>query len=202
MIRVAVAALLVCLTFPLPARAESPAPAAPSAPAAPPAPAESPAQAAPPAAAKTGVKRIYYGGSIGLIFGDYTSVSVEPMVGYNFTPKFSAGGRVSYEYVRDHRYTETHSSHNYGFGTFGRYRFIPELYGHAEFAAMNYDLYTASGASTRDWVPFLYLGGGYTQRIAKNVSAYAEILVDVWQDDNSPYQDWAPQYCFGIGVGF
>lgn len=195
MIRVAPIVLVACLLVlpPLAARAALPAPAA----------ADSLAPAAPPAPVKkAGPKKIYYGGSVGLIFGDYTSVSVEPMVGYHVTPRFSAGGRVSYEYVRDERYTETHSSHNYGFSTFGRYRFIPELYGHAEFAAMNYDLYTAAGASARDWVPFLYLGGGYTQRIAKNVSAYAEILVDVWQDDNSPYQDWAPQYSFGIGVGF
>ncbi len=186
--------LVACLLLPpVAARAEATAPAA----------ADSLAPAAPPAPVKkAGPKKIYYGGSIGLIFGDYTSVSIEPMVGYNVTPRFSAGGRVSYEYVRDNRYTETHSSNNYGFSTFGRYRFIPELYGHAEFAATNYDLHYTDGTSERDWVPFLYLGGGYTQRIAKNVSAYAEILVDVWQDDHSPYQDWAPQYSFGIGVGF
>jgi hypothetical protein len=166
------------------------------------------ASAAPPAApaaagARAGrPRKVYYGGSLGLILGDYTRVSVQPMVGYNVTPKVSAGGRVVYEYVRDKRYTETYDSHNYGFSTFGRYRFVPELYGHAEFAATSYDLHSATGASERDWVPFLYLGGGYTQRIGKSISTYAEILVDVWQDDSSPYDDWAPLYNFGIGVGF
>ena len=191
-------ALLIALALPLGALAQSGEDAdslrAPAAPA--------PAAAVAPAAArKAGPKKIYYGGSLGLTFGDYTSVRVQPMVGYKFTPKFSAGGKVGYEYVNDNRYVNDHSSHNYGFSTFGRYQFIPQAYGHAEFAATNYDLHYTDGTSERDWVPFLYLGGGYTQRVAKNVSAYAEILVDVWQDDSSPYQDWEPQFNFGIGVG-
>lgn len=167
-----------------------------------PAAAVAPAAPAVSAKAKAGPSKIYYGGSIGLTLGDYVRVSIQPMIGYKFTPKFSAGGKVTYEYVRDSRYTGTSSSNNYGFGVFGRYRFIPQLYGHAEFTGINYDVHSASGASQRDWVPFLYLGGGYAQQMGKNVSAYAEVLVDVLQDDRSPYQDWEPQLSFGIGIGF
>jgi len=32
--------------------------------------------------------------------------------------------------------------------------------------------------------------------------AYAEVLVDVLQDNNSPYEDWEPVISVGVGVGF
>jgi hypothetical protein len=145
---------------------------------------------------------IYGSGSLGLISGDYQRLSLQALVGYHFKPKFSAGGRVSYEYVRDKRYAATYSSHNFALGPFCRYRITPELYAHAEFAAANYDLHSVSGASERNWVPFLYLGGGYTKRIAPNVSAYTEVLVDVWRDDDSPYEDWQLVLNVGLAVGF
>ena len=56
----------------------------------------------------------------------------------------------------------------------------------------------------RTWVPFLLLGGGFSQLVSPNVWVFVEILFDVIQDDNSPYKDnaWDPFISFGVGVGF
>jgi hypothetical protein len=31
---------------------------------------------------------------------------------------------------------------------------------------------------------------------------FIEVLVDVLNDDNSPYEEWDPFVSFGVGVGF
>jgi len=154
------------------------------------------------AASRPAASPIYYGGTIGFNFGDFTRISVNPMVGYRVTPQLSAGVKVGYEYVRDKRFDETFTSHNFGGSAFGRYRFIPQLYVHAEFAYIGYDLPVSPTDSEREWVPFLLLGGGYVQRISPKASAYVEVLFDVLQDSKSPYEDWEPWVSVGVGVGF
>ncbi len=163
------------------------------------------ASVAPPAvqpAAPKQPSKIYYGGSVTLTFGDVFRVGVQPMVGYKVNPKLSVGGKVGYEYLRDTRFNETFDSHNFGFSGFGRYHFVPQVYAHGEFAAINYDIQTSAGESEREWVPFLLLGGGYRQAISPRASAYVEVLFDVLQSDKSPYEDWDPMVSVGVGIGF
>lgn len=142
--------------------------------------------------------KMYFGGYVNLSFGTYTVIGIEPLVGYKFTPELSAGVQLSYEYSS---YDDVSAS-NYGGSLFGRYRIIPELYAHAEFSSINYELIYFSGETNRVWVPFLFLGGGYSQPISKNVWINAQVLFDVLQDENSPYESWEPFFSIGFGVGF
>ncbi len=147
--------------------------------------------------------KIYFGGSIGFMFGNYTRISLYPVLGYKFTPKLSGGVKVYYEYVKDKRYASTYESSSYGGGLFARYRIIPQLYIHAEFAEINYDIWNPNlQEAGRIWVPFLYLGAGFSQRMGGNAWLNAQILFDVLQDPNSPYGSWEPIYSIGVGVGF
>lgn len=148
----------------------------------------------------------YYGGSIGFSFwNDYTYIGVYPEVGYKVTPKFSIGGKVGYSYIN---YNDIDfSTHNYGGSVFTRYRVIPQFYLHGEFVYFSYEQQVYNSESRqieteRNWVPYLLLGGGFSQQVGPNVWAYAEVLFDVLQDENSPYQDWDPFISFGVGVGF
>jgi len=50
-------------------------------------------------------------------------------------------------------------------------------------------------------VPFLMLGGGYIQPISPTTSLFVEVLFDVLQDSNSPYDAWTPFVSVGISVG-
>ena len=152
----------------------------------------------PPPAAAPSETRVYYGGAVGFNFwGDYTTLSIEPWVGYKLNPKASVGGRLRYEYLNDKRGPVDYDSHNFGAGVFSRYRLVPALYAQAEFAYMSFDY-----PGGREGVPFLLLGGGYGKPVGRNAFAYVEVLVDVLQDKNSPYEDWEPKVTVGVGVGF
>ena len=147
-------------------------------------------------------EKIYYGGNIGLSFGSYTMIGIYPLIGYKLTPKLSAGVKLAYEYIQDKRYSTDYTTSNYGGSLFARYRVIQALYLHAEYAALNYELYNALGESNREWVPFLFVGAGYSQRVGGNAWLNVQILFDVLQSDKSPYNSWEPFYSVGVGVGF
>jgi hypothetical protein len=145
--------------------------------------------------------RWFFGGSIGATFGDYSVISVQPLVGYRLTPKFSVGVKGIYEHVKDKRYTVDYTSDNFGGSVFGRLRPVPNIYLQAEPAYMSYEYPTTTG-SEREGVPFFFLGGGLIQRISPKVSAYVEVMFDVLQDNSSPYDDWEPFISVGVMAGF
>ena len=155
-----------------------------------------------PEKSKIDKSKIYYGGFLNLSFGSYTVIGVTPLVGYKVSPKFSVGSQLTYEYVKDKRYNTDYETSNYGISIFSRYRIFPQLYTHVEFSEMNYKLYYTNGTSNREWVPFLWLGGGYSQPITRNTWFNAQVLFDVLQNENSPYNNWDPFFSVGVGVGF
>ena len=122
---------------------------------------------------------VYYGGTIGLSFGNYFRLAVQPLVGYKVSPQASVGLKLGYEYIEDKRYDEKLTGHNYGASVFGRYRVIPNAYVHAEFAYFSYQYKIRDYETDRTWVPFLYLGGGYIQPVGPNTSLFVEVLVDL-----------------------
>ena len=146
-------------------------------------------------------QKFFYGGNLGVSFGQYTMVGIYPLLGYNLTPKFSLGVKFIYEYISDKRYDETYSSSNYGGSLFARFRIIPPLYLHAEYSQMSYDLYNSQGESTRTSVPFVFVGAGYRKSLGGAVWLNAQVLFDVLQDSNSPYGNWDPFFSLGFGVG-
>ena len=146
--------------------------------------------------------KVFYGGSLGLSFGDYFRLAVTPMVGYKLSPRASLGLKVQYEYTVDSRYVQEVTSHNYGGSVFARYRIHPKVYVHAEFAEMSYKYSSGNFTSERQWVPFILLGGGFVQPVSPNTALFVEVLFDVLQDDKSPYEDWTPWISVGVGVGF
>ena len=153
--------------------------------------------------------RWYYGGNIGFSFwNDYFYLGVYPLVGYKVTPKLSLGAKVGYAYISDDRYEPLPAlnTSNYGASLFSRYRIIPQLYAHAEFAYWSYENainITSQGYDTeRVWVPYLLLGGGFSQNVGPNIWLFAEVLFDVINDENSPYESGEPFISFGAGVGF
>jgi hypothetical protein len=143
---------------------------------------------------------VYYGGSVGLGFGNGFRIGVFPLVGVRVTPQFSLGAQVGYEYAN---YNEPDAdASNYGGAVFARYRVIPQLYLHGEGRYVNYELFDVADDSTREWVPFILLGGGFVQRVSARTSAYVEVLFDVLQNDRSPYDSWEPSIRVGMAVGF
>ena len=147
--------------------------------------------------------KIYFGGYINLSFGSYTVIGIEPMIGYKLTPKLSLGVKIRYDYISDKRYGAERDYSNFGGSIFSRYRIIQPLYFHVEYAAINYEYFNFVTQSTeREWVPFLFVGAGYSQKMGGRTWLNAQILFDVLQSSKSPYNDWEPFYSIGVGVGF
>ncbi len=149
--------------------------------------------------------RIWFGGGVGLSFGTVTAIQVDPLVGYKVDQegKFSVGVGGSYWYYQDNRFTPSLTYTGYGYRTFARYRFIPQLYAHTEFLHLNverYD-YTADRVA-RIWVPHLLVGAGYVQQLGGRSSIYFQVLFDVLQDPNSVYTNQGPILSGGVGIGF
>jgi len=144
--------------------------------------------------------RVYFGGSVTLSFGDVTRIGVYPMIAYKFTPKLSLGTEFGYEWVKYDDIDE--SANNYGWSIFSNYRIIPQLYAHAEYQMVNYEIFTSPTTSDREWIPYLLLGGGLSSRIGANTWGYVEVLFDVLNDEHSPYDKGEPIISAGVGVGF
>ena len=150
---------------------------------------------------KPAYNRVYYGGKIGLSVGTYFRAAVSPLIGYRLTPQLSVGGKIGYEYIRDKRYSKTLVSSNYGGSVFTRYMMHPRAFTQAEFAYLSYQYRVSDNQSERSWIPFLLVGAGYVQPISPRVSLILTVLVDVLQDDKSPYDDWDPLLTLGVEVG-
>jgi len=164
--------------------------------AAPPAPpAAEPVQAAP---TETAESKVYYGGYVGASFGDYSSVEISPLVGYKVSPVLSAGVRATYEYL----WHEEFNASNYGGSVFAIARIHPKIFLQTEFQYISYEIPSIGGSSDREWVPFWYVGGGFVQPLGGNASLVASVMVDVLQDENSPYEDWNPTFSIGVIAGF
>jgi hypothetical protein len=146
--------------------------------------------------------QVYWGGELGVSFGSYFRVSLVPLVGYKVTPKFHVGGKLGFSYVEDKRYETKVTSFNYGGSVFTRYLLVKGLYAHAEFAYWSYKYRTENLEGDRTWVPFLLVGGGYVQPVSPSTSLFVELLWDVLNDKNSPYDSTEPWIKVGVGVGF
>ena len=163
--------------------------------------AQAPDSTAPPPTPPQEPSRMYYGGTLGLSFGSYFRISLEPFVGYHVAPNLAGGVKFIYEYIRQENFNTTYTTSNYGGGVFANYRFHPKIYFHSEFEYINYGYIVSATETARRWVPFLYLGGGFIQPISSTASAYVEVSVDVLQDSNSPYEAWSPSVSAGVAVG-
>ncbi|MCW5900426.1 MAG: hypothetical protein KIT10_14270 [Flavobacteriales bacterium] len=151
--------------------------------------------------------RLWFGGNIGLLFGNVTFIQLDPMVGYKVDRegRFMVGTGPSYWHFADKRFTPTWTFTGYGYRVFSRYRFIEQAFAHAEFLNMNVD-----GARNelfgpldqRIWVPHLLVGGGYIQRMGGRSGIVAQVLFEVLQDPNSVYYGMGPIVSVGVGLGF
>jgi hypothetical protein len=131
----------------------------------------------------SGAGEIYWGGSVNVRYGRTSGIGLYPLIGYKITPQWSIGARLGYEY-------------------WWRDRIIPQIYAHAEGGGGNYDRVIFTGESDRVTYPFLFLGGGFSQRTGRRSWLLFEVLYEVIQDTNSPYDGGGPLIALGIGIGF
>ncbi|GAB3649089.1 hypothetical protein GCM10028791_13950 [Echinicola sediminis] len=137
-------------------------------------------------------ERLYFGGNFGLQFGRVTYVDVSPLVGVMITDRYSAGLGVTYQYLNYKDFANASSS-VFGGRVFNRYNVVQNLFAHAEFESLNVELIreTSTGFEEyREWVPGLFLGGGYFVPFGRKGGINLTILYNVIYDNlKSPYNE-------------
>jgi hypothetical protein len=153
--------------------------------------------------------RVYFGGTFGMQFGTFTSILVEPMVGYRFTEKLSSGVGLGLRYGRDNRAGSNIEYTNYIGRAFARYLFLPNIFGHVEYMAESYDdVFYFDGQSLnhtgRTLVPFLFVGGGLRSQAGRG-SFIIQVLFNVLQSNpysREVYPSGQPYISIGYISGF
>lgn len=154
------------------------------------------AVASPAAAAN----RWWFGGGIGLSFGDVDYVSIEPAIGYVPVDKVTIGTRLIYRHRDDDRFDPSVSSTDYGASLFGRYFVAPAVFLQAEYEYLDYEFLRVDGSTDRDGYGSWLAGVGYSRPISSGASFFVLGLYNFSyaDDEPSPYSD---RYVLRVGVG-
>lgn len=145
------------------------------------------------------LKKLYFGGTFGATFGNYTSITVAPTVGYRLRPSLYTGLKVYYTYSKQKYGGDSFEYHNYGVGTFLRYFPFKDLYLHVAPEYISYEYATVQG-SEREWVPYVWAGAGIRKKTSRRSWVSVHVLFDLVQNSNSPFDEWEPNVVVGAGT--
>ncbi|HRY32989.1 MAG TPA: hypothetical protein P5531_08475 [Bacteroidales bacterium] len=139
-------------------------------------------------------ERIFFGGDLGLQFGDVVIVDISPLAGYKFTEKLVAGLGITYQYYKDKRFSPAFSTSIYGGRLFSRYFIMENIFAHAEYELLNYDAlfvdpYSLYSFKDRITANNVYVGVGYRQPIGGNAAIDLLILYNLNESAQSLYQN-------------
>lgn len=148
-------------------------------------------------------RKLEFGGSLGLQFGNYTLVNISPQVGYRFSNLLSAGVGIGYSYYSDSKdryydnydYTEHFASFNLYANIYPVSFLVFSLKPEISRVWINQKI-GSEQFSDNKFVPSVVIGGGV--RLGPMT---AQILYDVVQDRYSPYGNkifYSVGYTFGF----
>ena len=130
-------------------------------------------------------ERGYFGGGLGLSGGTgYFYFALNPIVGYMFTPNFSAGTGINYSSTTYTNISPSRSVNQYGISPFLRYNF-DQLFMYGEY---NYLSSNFINSTDRRFIDRLLLGIGYSQPLGNRGAVNVVALYDVlYQQNVSPF---------------
>ncbi len=155
------------------------------------------------------IDRVYFGGNFGVAFqpGVYTYLNLSPFAGYKFTPRFSSGIGLVFNYIKE---LETHTS-IYGGNIFSRYMIIENLgdhlrflsslsiLGHVEYELLNAEKKIQSLDETgRFYIHNVLVGGGLQQQMGKRTAIEMLVLWNINQSVTNNISSSNPIFRFGI----
>jgi hypothetical protein len=146
---------------------------------------------------------LFFGGGVGVAFGDVTYFELAPLLGYRVAPQASVGASLIYRYRNDDRYRESFSTSDYGGSLFGRYHVYQPLFLHAEIEYLSYEYVRFDFSTERDNFTSYFLGAGVDFPMGHRTSMFLLGLYNLAYDSGepSPYDSpWVIR--FGVGVGF
>ncbi len=159
---------------------------------------------------------LIFGGGLGLAFGDFTNVAVQPLIGYRFNRFVAAGVALNFLYSSDKYYGYDKSMNTirlkdqytaFGGGLWDRFYPIQQAFIHiqpelnsVQYKSSNFDTGEQLGKGTYG-VPSLLVGGGYAMQVGGRSYISLMVLFDVLNRDFSPYGS-GPIISPSINFGF
>lgn len=148
--------------------------------------------------------RFFFGGGVGLAFGDVDYVEVSPLVGFRVTPRLDAGLSLMYRWRSDDRYEPNLDTSDYGGTLFGRFRIVPNVFLEADFESVNWEYVRSDLSTDRETTTSFLAGGGYYQPLGGRAGLSVSVLYNFSYDEDDPFEPYGSPYVFrvGFGVGF
>jgi len=147
--------------------------------------------------------RVFYGGGIGVGFGDTTYFSLSPLIGYRVDDRLSVGGSLIYRYRSDDRFGRDLSTNDYGASVFARYTVAGPFFVQGELEQLSYEYIRSNLTTTRTNATSFFAGGGVSHPLGRNVTVFATALYNFSYGSQSPSPYSSPWVIrLGVGVGF
>lgn len=142
--------------------------------------------------------RLYYGGNFSFNMGTRVSfVDISPLAGFMITEDFSLGLGATYLYL-SREFTLLPSgipyrvqSSVYGGSAFLRHNIFNSFFAQASFESLNVEFPASdfNQSTIRDWVPGLFVGGGFFQNVFGRGGFNLTVLYNLLHDQiKSPYR--------------
>lgn len=144
--------------------------------------------------------RSYYGGNLGLQFGNVTLIDLSPLVGVMLSSKFSTGLGATYQYYNDNRFQGTAGS-SFGGRAFARYNLLPNIFAYSELESINWNAYNYGLDNfQRTWTDAFFIGGGYFAPFGPRGGANFTFLYNLNHSNRESY--YSEPYLMRVGFVF
>lgn len=136
-------------------------------------------------------QKLFFGGNIGLSFGNFTLVDIAPQVGYAFNQYFSAGAGISFTYANS-EYTEYEATRTYLGANLFAYIYPIKYIALSVQPGIDYmwasDKYYGGGKFTENKaIPSFVIGGGLRIPTGNVGGMIMMLKYDLVQNPHSPY---------------
>lgn len=146
----------------------------------------------------------FFGGGVGLGFGDVSWVSAEPLFGYRISPQVAVGTSLLYQWQNDDRYGTSVSTTNYGARALVQYFPVPVFFLQAEYEYLDYEYVLSDFSTVRSNQSSYLAGAGISQPMGNRAFFFVSALYNFsYKSDDLTYPYSSPWiYSAGVGVGF
>ncbi len=153
-----------------------------------------------PSASEAG--RWWFGGGIGLGFGDADFFEVTGIAGYRATDRFTPGLRLTYR-NRDLRIGGTKiTTDDYGGSLFARYRVWRWVYAQAEYELLSYEFVSAGLSTERETFDSWLGGGGVALPLSRKLGFFVTALYNVSYDESDFRNPYSSPWIVRSGVSY
>jgi len=138
---------------------------------------------------ETAKKHMTFGGNFQAWFGNPTFLYISPTVGYMITPKLNAGLGFVYNYTSaDYGYYGRYSQSVWGGHSFMRYLVTEGFFVQLQYDKLRQPDFITNYPETRKvWVDYVFVGGGFHQRLGDHAAFVTALMYNVTPSNLSIY---------------